>query len=285
VRAAAVVAHLDALDVLPALRAALRAMTAHDESALECREHWTGIIPGLERTLGLDPVAVAPFTLAWSLMYSAITHLDHLQDGDLDDDPVFRTLPHPGIGYNLVFAYYVLASSLLHTLSDQAFSSHRTTRLHRLWNKHMLRMASGQQLDLTTAKADQSALDSYQLIAQYKTGATFALVFGGLAALASDDPDFVDLFADVGELYGLLLQCSDDLRDAEDQPNLTLTLPHALQARFGHTTSAISERFWNQLYQESSHHLDELVTFLPPAMQAELRQLFVTAFGEAATQE
>ena len=58
-------------------------------------------------------------------------------------------------------------------------------------------MAGGQQRDLTTCNADcaDSPLDYYGQLAQAKTGATFALAFGGAAILLSDDDRVIEALA------------------------------------------------------------------------------------------
>ena len=71
----------------------------------------------------------------------------------------------------------------------------------------MLRMAAGQQRDLIFSVDDVAhmSLDEYQQIAVAKTGATFALAFGGTATLLTDDMELVETLAAVGEVYGTLL--------------------------------------------------------------------------------
>jgi hypothetical protein len=175
------------------------------------------------------PAAVLnTFRAAWTLMYATIGRLDSLQDDDpIETPPQLASL---GAHYNLVFASYLVAVSLLDDLAEKV----PTARLHRLqrwWNDSMLRMADGQQRDLASADEPRAfdTLAVYQAIAQAKTGATYALAFGGMAVLCTDDEALVDSLAQVGEIFGTFLQYTDDLSDAISQPNAALTLPELLR--------------------------------------------------------
>jgi geranylgeranyl pyrophosphate synthase len=92
-------------------------------------------------------------------------------------------------------------------LSPDHIPANRILRLRELWTETMLRMASGQQRDLTASgDACDSPLDTYQQLAQAKTGATFALAFGGTAILLTDETRTIDALILIGEIYGTLLQ-------------------------------------------------------------------------------
>lgn len=224
----AVMDYLSQVEMLPELREALRQMVIVDAARLEQNTH-LGVIQALQRILGLNPEHSAPFAVAWSLMFMATSRLDHLQDGD----PVTYEQPpgnHLGAHYNLVFSYYVLATGVLDTLSPQHIPTARIARLRQVWSHAMLRMASGQQRDLLShhAALHHEQLASYQELAQAKTGAAFALAFGGVAIIATDDDAWIEALMTVGELYGALLQYSDDIRDRSTQPHANTTLPGAL---------------------------------------------------------
>jgi hypothetical protein len=221
-------ARLNAVEMLPELRDGLEQMVTFDAVSIARVSH-LGVIQALQGIFGLHSDHVAPFDAAWSLMYAAISRLDHLQDGD----PVEHNLPtinDQAAQYNLVFGYYLLATSLLDTLPPQSIPTHRILRLRHLWSDLMLRMASGQQRDLLKnhTLTDELSLDYYQEIAQAKTGASFALAFGGTAILYSDDESIIEALILVGELYGTLLQYSDDIRDKVEQTQSDITLPNIL---------------------------------------------------------
>jgi len=203
----------------------------------------SAVLPGPEPT-------VVSFREAWMLMYATVGHLASLQDGDpLQALPQIETIEEH---YNLVFASYVLAASLLDDLAMQVPDG-RLYRLQRLWNNCILRMADGQQQDLASGTTPLSfdTLVIYQQIAQAKTGATYALAFGGMATLLADDHELVDVLTQVGEIYGTLVQYDDDLRDAASQPNAALTLP-ALLPFIPHASALappqITSAFWSYVY-------------------------------------
>ena len=219
------------------------------------------------------------FQEAWTLMYAAIGRLDALQDGDpISTPPQVATT---GAHYNLVFASYVLAVGLLDELATQV-PDHCLRRLQRLWNDCMLRMADGQQHDLASGTVPLSfeSLAVYQQIAQAKTGATYALAFGGLAILCTDDAALVDALTQVGEIYGTLVQYADDLRDAVDQPNAALTLPELLPFiphAFDLSPAQLAAAFWSYLYSSYlAAALDALAAF--PAVRDATSTLFAAVF-------
>jgi hypothetical protein len=223
------------------------------------------------------------FREAWTLMYAAIGRLDALQDGDpISAPPEVATA---GAHYNLVFASYVLAVSLLDELATQV-PDDRLRRLQRLWNDCMLRMADGQQHDLASGTVPLSfeSLAVYQQIAQAKTGATYALAFGGLATLLTDDLTLVDALTQVGEIYGTLVQYADDLRDAVDQPNSALTLPELLPFiphTFELSPAQLAAAFWSYLCSSYlGAALDTLAAY--PAIYDAISTLFAAVFTPGA---
>jgi Polyprenyl synthetase len=269
--------------LLPELQRALQQMVAYDEGRKGRNPQWGTVIPVLQHILGGTTEQIAPFAAAWSLMYAVIVRLDHLQDSDPVDDPL-PTVDRPNAQYNLLFSYYVLATGVLDLLSPEQVPAHRILRLRRFWTDMLLRMASGQQRDLTAHGDDgvDSPLDDYQQLAQAKTGATFALAFGGTARLLTDDPQRIDTLTSIGEIYGTLLQYSDDLLDATAQPNPTLTLPAALMLahpahisdRTGHTPTA----FGAYLYHSYRAQVVQLLTGFPADVQQSILDLFARTF-------
>jgi hypothetical protein len=165
-------------------------------------------------------------------MYAAISRLDHLQDGDSVEHEL-PTINHQDAQYNLIFGYYLFATTFLDTFPLHSIPLHRILRLRHLWSHLVLRMASGQQRDIITRHNThiEVSLEYYQETAQAKTGASFALAFGGAAILYTDDEAIIDAFILVGELYGTILQYSDDIKDESEQLNLNITLPKVLDLR------------------------------------------------------
>lgn len=281
---------LRTLVVLPELQTMLEHMVGYDASRLGDNQQWAGIIPAIQHILGANSDTIAPFAEAWCAMYAASVRLDHLQDGDPHGDARFAALPPP-IQYNLVFSYYTLATHALDDLSPARIPEHRIRRVRRMWSERLLRMASGQHRDLVipSSSAADRPLAVYEDLARCKTGAVFALAFGGVAALHTDDPQMIEALTLAGEIYGMLLQYSDDVIDAAEQANCTLTLPHALiQTRpdLAGPADRVSGAFWEHLYQAYYRAAAQVLAGLPAHVQHGILTLFDTAFGvPAATQE
>jgi hypothetical protein len=269
--------------LLPEFQHALQHLAAYDDGRAERNPQWGTVIPTLQRLVGGAWEAIAPFSAAWSLLYAVIVRLDHLQDNDPVDDPL-PTIERPEAQYNLLLSYYVLADGLLDLLSPELVPIHRILRVRRLWTDMVLRMAGGQQRDLTARSGERAdtPLDYYQQLAQAKTGATFALAFGGTALLLTDDAHMIDALTLIGEIYGTLLQYQDDLLDAITQPNATLTLPQAvvmarpvhLSESTGHTPAA----FWSYLYRVYHDQVVQALLGLPDHIQQGMFDLFARTF-------
>jgi hypothetical protein len=163
----------------------------------------------------IDPskmAVVEPFNDAWMVLYLATSHLDHLQDND--PDPLVEGLnPNIAVRYNALISLFFFAQSML---SDTPCSvpHERMTRLYSLWTDSVLRMGGGQHEDLC-AVADTLSLDLYQQIAQAKTGSAFTLAFGGVALLLCQHEIEIEALVAIGELYGTLIQYSDDVLDRD----------------------------------------------------------------------
>lgn len=238
------------LGLRPDFVAALSQLVAVDVSHLEQHPPVVAMFATLAAALQAPATILTPFRDAWTLMYATIGRLDSLQDGDpIATPPQVTSI---GAHYNLVFASYIQAVSLLDDLAEEVPAA-RLLRLQRWWNDCMLRMADGQQHDLESGAEIRSfdSLAVYQQIAQAKTGTTYALAFGGLAMLLTDDDELLAGLTQVGEIYGTLVQYEDDLRDAVSQPNSALTLPellHFLPLDTPHQPEQIAAAFWSYLY-------------------------------------
>lgn len=277
---------LQQIDLLPELQQTLQYMLEYDEDRVARDHPWRTIIPTVQRLLGGSEEAIAPFAAAWHFLYTATIRLDHLQDGDPANDllPISMRLPAQ---YNLIFGYYILVSGILDLLSPDHIPIRRILRLRQLWTDMVLRMASGQQRDLITDGNEHfdSPLEIYQQLAQAKTGAMFALAFGGTAMLLTDDTQLINTLIAVGKIYGTLLQYSDDLRDAATQPNLTLTLPQALSLTQplskSTSTSHTPATFWSYVYHAYYAQVNQILSELPAAMQQSILALFARTFETA----
>jgi hypothetical protein len=272
--------------LLPELQGALSQLVTYDKEQ-PTDAAWSGVIPTLQRILGDTAGHTEPFAAAWWLMYAASSRLDHLQDGDPVIDPAHDPLfavEQLNARYQLAFSYYVLAESMLDLLSPDEIPMHRILQVRRLWADAMLRVFSGQYRDLITPRNKQPdiSLQSYQELAQAKTGAAFALAFGGIAMLLTDELQIIDTLRLVGEVYGMLLQCGDDISDEATQPNATLTLPTVLASirpvHISDATGHTSKAFWPYLYGLYHQQVLEVLIDLPPDVQHGILELFVKTF-------
>jgi Polyprenyl synthetase len=272
--------HIASMSLLPELQDQLQQAIYHDLSNDSYQHPWLTVLQRTQLLLGAELAATSSFLAAWRLMYHAICHLDHLQDGDPIENSVFQQLS-PAQQYGLVFGYYTLATCELARVEDSV-NAGRIVRVQRFWSESMLRMASGQFRDLLMTNpvtVIERSPHTYQELAQAKTGATFALAFGGAAMLHTDDQAIITALQHLGELYGTLLQYSDDLLDAEDQPNATLTLPNIFdQTHFQMAQPEKRHAFWQFVYKTYYTQATSTAQQLPPALRTLLLELFDTTF-------
>ena len=229
---------LACLELLPDLRADLLTILRQSENCQQDRFLHQLPLAIFHALGGENERIIEPFVAAWACLHSVLLRLDHLQDNDLEEDPL-PTDPNLPASYNLLLAAYVLANSALDDLDASNNPPGRLLRLHRLWNECILTCASGQHLDLLhsdTSKSDRHVLDQYQQVAHAKSGALFALAFAGVALLMTDDNTIVTACHFVGNVYGTLLQLTDDLLDVENHSSL-LTLDQTY-GRFTRATAS-----------------------------------------------
>lgn len=164
---AVITTRLRDVEIRPSFAAALADLLAPEVDQLGQHPPVVATFATLAAVLPASAGVLPRFRTAWTLLYATIGRLDSLQDGDPIRD--LPQLPSLGAHYNLVFASYILATSLLDDLAAEVPAS-RLLRLQRWWNDCMLRMADGQQHDLESDTATRSfdALAVYQQIAQAK---------------------------------------------------------------------------------------------------------------------
>lgn len=270
------------------LKAALRALL-NSTGLLAPEQRWLETISALAVSLHGERRVIAPFVEAWRLLYTDTLFLDHVQDGDPLGDPQLEALPPP-LQYHLAFSLYLAAQHALSLLDPEAVSATRILRLQRFWSASTAQLASGQFLDLklalTTREAQSlSPLVVYERLALQKTGATFALAFGGVAMLVTDDEVQSAALADAGSVYGMLLQYHDDLADYEPQEGQpgAMTLTRALLAvhpGLAANAPGAAAIFWRSIYSEYWRALETILAPLPPATRAIFMDLLRNSFGE-----
>ncbi len=279
---------IDNIPVLPESRAALRLIVEQDwstEGAAQDRRRCEAVFAAIYAEFGGQGDYCQPFLTAWLILRAALLRLDHLQDNDSSEIAHSDKALSTGEQYNLVFTYYVLAMALLDDLDNTIIPGRRVRYVTRLWNDTMLWAASGQQRDLAKlgpTEQRESIFSHYQETIQAKAGAVYGLGLGGIAALGTDDQQTVRVFSTIGQVYGTLLQFSDDLLDMSSQPNPQLTLPEVYRR-----TAAVSgikgeaehlSHYWAYIYRAYMEPVEQMITTLPEKAQLALLEFFHTTF-------
>lgn len=276
------------IPVLPEARAALHLMVERDwnaDESIEDRRRCESVFRAIYGELGGQGQSFEPFLTAWLILRAALLRLDHLQDNDISELVLPRDELSIAEQYNLVFAYYVLAMALIDDLDETAVPTRRIRYLARLWNDTMLWAASGQQRDLGRSgptEPQEAVFSHYQETIQAKAGAVYGLGLGGVAALATDDHRVVRAISAVGQIYGALLQFSDDLLDASSQANPDLTLPEvyrkaaALSGIIGQAEHL--NYYWAYIYRTYLNQVEETIKDLSEEVQLALLELFHNTF-------
>lgn len=275
------------LPVLPETRTALALFVEQDwnsSQAINERLRFQAVLETVYYTFSGDAQSFQPFSVAWIILRAALLRLDHIQDNDSEflSDPSLSPSEH----YNLVFTYYVLAGAILDDLDDTIIPVRRIRRLMRMWNDNMLWAASGQQRDLATqGLKDQleTTPEYYQEAIEAKAGAVYALGFGGAGVLATDDQRVVAILSHIGQLYGLLLQFSDDFLDSTSQIEPALTLPHVYATARTASGLALPEHdlqhYWNHIYKGYFKQVEGLLKPLPAEVQTAVLGVFRSTFA------
>lgn len=274
--------------LLPEARSALMHLVASDWLSAHLPRSG-GRVPAVVSCIyttlsGMPAHAVQPFLDAWLTLYTALIHLDHLQDEDSNNG--IAAIAHtPAAQYNLVFAYYVLAMALLDDLDPARIPVARQLRLLHRWNTSMLTTASGQQRDVASNgfNGRPLSLEHYEQAIQAKAGAIYGLAFGGAAILATDAEAAITALTQIGVAYGVLLQWKDDLLDAPQQPAVPLTLPNRYAAASQQAAVDLPPHtvrdYWHFLYHRTHMVLRPTIDSLPNAIQTALLHLLTDTFG------
>jgi len=190
------------------------------------RHSWIAL-PGLCcQAAGGDPLEAESVAAAWVLLYTAAHLFDSVQDGD-PADPWWQALgPGPAINVAtglLTSAWLVLAQlDVPRTVAQQLIQDFQRT---------VLRMASGQHLDLTEPRP---SLKTAWAIAEAKSGAFFALACRSGARLAGSPQPIADLYSKLGFNLGLIVQIGDELEDIRaGRPAPPLPVAYCMEMALG----------------------------------------------------
>lgn len=157
---------------------------------------------------GGDPSQAQAISLAWGLLFTAAHLMDNVADGDAV--PAWMAELGSGSVVNIATALYASASLALVQDLPQEIEPERALLIQRAFNRVILRMCSGQHLDLL--RRPQS-LDVCWRIVRAKSGAIFELACTSGAQLATGDEDLISHYGEFGNHLGIMVQICDDAAD------------------------------------------------------------------------
>jgi geranylgeranyl pyrophosphate synthase len=159
-------------------------------------------------TSGGSHAGVEVLTSIWALFYAAAHLLDSVEDQE-PNDVLIQTYGMDrlvSISTGLIFS----AQCLLANLENFEIDSITACSLRVFANRSILRMSSGQHLDLTIRNP---TLEQAWQIAELKSGEFFRLACFLGARLGSSDPRILSRLSEFGQQLGIIKQIKDDLKD------------------------------------------------------------------------
>jgi geranylgeranyl pyrophosphate synthase len=167
------------------------------------------ILPGLCcQGAGGKLESTLEISAAWMLLFTAAHIIDTIEDGDFD--PQIDRIGGTGAAINTANGLFLSAVMQLRSMSENQIPKTLSEKITNDYLDTILRMTSGQHLDLTIPKI---SLDQWWQIADAKSGAFFSLACRSGSQLGTSDPRKVNAFSEYGFHVGLMLQILDDLDD------------------------------------------------------------------------
>jgi geranylgeranyl pyrophosphate synthase len=163
---------------------------------------------------GGNPRWADELAAAWFLFYCAADIMDSAEDQD-PLDPGWLQSGYP-FALSAASGIYFSASRCLSRLYLRKETQTKGGEINDLFSKSFMRMCAGQHLDLTTPRPN---LAQFWEIAAGKSGAFFSLACHSGALLATDDPETIDHYHNLGMHLGLLIQVLDDLKEFQNSPD------------------------------------------------------------------
>jgi geranylgeranyl pyrophosphate synthase len=142
---------------------------------------------------------------AWALLYTSAHIFDSVQDAD-PPDPWWEAVGQ-GAALNVATGLLTTAWGVLNQLHVPSETRHLVSED---FQATVLRMASGQHLDLTNPIP---SLEQAWAVAEAKSGAFFALACRSGARMAGVQEYVANLYGNYGLNLGLIVQMGDDLDD------------------------------------------------------------------------
>lgn len=167
------------------------------------------IAPGPPQDNGIYAIAVCrkcPFPLP--LLYAAAHLLDDVEDRDQPD--AISGLISANQVISLATGFIFTAELVLARLEGMGVANQTAKSIRLITNQAVLRMASGQHLDLVTLRP---SLEQCWHIAEAKSGEFFALACILGARLGTEDPAVLNGLSTFGRQLGIIKQIKDDWTD------------------------------------------------------------------------
>lgn len=152
--------------------------------------------------------------LSCELLHSALDCFDEIEDDDSSEE---RDALGDGRFLNAATFLYTLVFSLFDDLRPRPLSTEQVTSLQGLLTTQLLLAMRGQHRDILAECADLSTFPSEEClsIAAIKSGGLFRLVCRMSAQAVNAPRTLVQLFAEVGELMGIVAQLENDVHGLE----------------------------------------------------------------------
>ncbi len=215
------------------------------------RHSWLSLPSLCCQAAGGDPQEADRVAAAWVLLYTAAHLFDSVQDGD-PADPWWQALG-PGPAINV--ATGLLTSAWL-VLAQLEIQRPVVQQLIQDFQQTVLRMASGQQLDLTDPRP---SLRSTWAVAEAKSGAFFGLACRSGARLAGAPQPITDHYGEYGFNLGLIVQIGDDLEDIQaGRPAPPLPVAYCMEMALGANDPGAQLYLAAKLAQFRARALDSL---------------------------
>jgi geranylgeranyl diphosphate synthase, type I len=102
--------------------------------------------------------------------------------------------------------------ALYRSLEDGTVSEHRLLELMRMYDETCLALCEGQFLDISFERRTDVTIDEYLEMIDRKTAALIGASIQAGAILATEDPDVVEAYRQLGYDLGLAFQIADDVK-------------------------------------------------------------------------
>lgn len=164
-----------------------------------------------------------PAAAALELTHNFTLVHDDIQDGDVErrGRPTVWKLWGIPQAINVGDGLFILARIALYRLERYEFDLATIQHVYRVYDEACLRLAEGQYLDIDFEQRLDVSVDEYLAMIAGKTAALLAASLEIGSRLATDDPQIVGAYRQLGEELGLAFQIIDDILGAWGDSTVT----------------------------------------------------------------